>query len=186
MAPTRKTHFHTIKPNTNAVLSMLRDSLQPKEATAAGFKAVHIGSNMLPVSILEMTPLNGKTWQKTSSFDSLATTLRSHIDNLSIPDLPNVVSTEVPLDTTTSYVAAEVVKKQILASFLDVFNLTGVSFLNGTGGLAKTLATTANTDRIKDILYIRLSYSIDAKHVDKKIEQEPLYVSFCLNLPQSS
>ena len=123
-----------------------------------------------------MNPLNGKSWQKTSSFDSLSNTLRSHIDNLSILDLLNIVSTEVPLDTTTLYVAAEVVKKQILVSILDVSNLTGVSFLNGTGGLAKTPATTANTDRTKDIVYTRHSYTIDANYVDKRIEQKPLCV----------
>ena len=99
--------------NTNAVITMLCGALHPKETTAAGFKIVHIGSNRLPVSILAMAPLNGKAWQKQSSFDSLATTMRSHMDNLSIPDLLTVVSTEVPLNTTMSYIEAETVKKDI-------------------------------------------------------------------------
>ena len=63
MAPDRSTLFYTMSnPNTNAVMSMLRNALQPKETTTTGFKIVHVGTDKIPVSILEMVSLNGKIW----------------------------------------------------------------------------------------------------------------------------
>ena len=162
MAPTRTIYFHTMSnPNTNAVMYMLRGALRPPEATATGFKTVYIISDRLPVRILEMAHLTCKAWQKSSSFDSLATILWSHVDNLGILDLLTVVSTEVHLDTTTSYIEAEVIKKTVLSSILNIVNLLGVSFLNGTGGTIKTPATTDKKYRTKDMIYIRLSCTID-------------------------
>ena len=51
------------------------------------------------------------------------------MDNLSISDLITAVSTEIPLDTTTSFVEANAVKLEILSQIYDVTNLTGVSLL---------------------------------------------------------
>ena len=65
MAPDQTTHFCTMSnPNTNALVSMLQGTLQPKKPPASGFKIVKVGMDKLPVSILEMDSINGKTWQK--------------------------------------------------------------------------------------------------------------------------
>ena len=94
MVPIRKTHFHTISnPDTNTIISMLHGALQGTKSTSAGIKIVHIGIDKLHVTISEMDPLNGKPWKTTSCYDNLDNTMRTHMDNLSIPDLVTVMST---------------------------------------------------------------------------------------------
>ena len=163
-------------PTTNAIMSMLQGAIETKKPTAAGFKIIYIGSDKLPVSILDIAPLNGKPWQKKTTFDCLASTMRNHMDNLSIPDLITSVSTEIPLDITTSFVEAELVKSEILSRIYNVSNLLGLSFLTSNGSLAKTPASIDNKDRTKDLAYIRLSCTIDAHDLDKRILQELLCV----------
>ena len=48
------------------------------------------------------------------------------MDNLSISNLVTLMSTEIPIDTTTSSMEAGVVKKSILTRIYDMSNLTGV------------------------------------------------------------
>ena len=45
-------------------MSMLQGAMDQKNPTAAGYKITHIGSDKLPVSILDIAPLNGKAWHK--------------------------------------------------------------------------------------------------------------------------
>ena len=56
------------------------------------------------------------------------------MDNLSIPDLITSVSTEIPLDTTASFVKADVVKLEISSRIYDMSNLSDVSLLTSGGG----------------------------------------------------
>ena len=91
------------------------------------------------------------------------------MDNLSILDLITSVSTEIPMDTTTSFVEPNVVKLEILSRIYDVSNLSGVSFLTFRGSQAKTPVSIDNKDRNKDLAYVRLSCTIDAHDVDKRI-----------------
>ena len=63
---------------------------------------------------MEISPINMKSWKKKPYFDSLATTMKSHMDNLSIPELVTVVSTNLPLDNTTAFIEVDVVKKDNL------------------------------------------------------------------------
>ena len=170
MAPDRTTYFHTMSnPNTNAIMSMLQGAMEQRKPTAAGYKIIFVGSDKLPVSILELAPLNGKAWQKKTSFDCLSSTMRSHMDNLGIPDLITAVSTDIPMDTTTSFVESNMVKQEILSRIYNVSNLTGISFLTSGGSQAETPASIDNKDRTKDLSYIRLSCTIDTHDVDKRI-----------------
>ena len=105
MAPGRKNFFLA-----NTIMTMLQGALHKKKHTAAGFKTIHIGTDKLHVRILKIAPFNGKSWKKKSSFESLTTPMRSHMDNLSILDFVTVVSTEIPLDTTTAFIEVGVVK----------------------------------------------------------------------------
>ena len=91
------------------------------------------------------------------------------MDSLAIPDLINVVSTELPLDTTTSFTEAEVVKRNISSRIYDVPKLCSVSFLTSTGGQANIPAYIDNKDRTKDIVFIRFSYTIDAHNIDNRV-----------------
>ena len=124
--------------------------------------------------------MNEKSWKKKSSFDSLATIMRSHMDNLIISKLVTMVSTEIPFETTTVFMEANVVKKDILTPIFDVSNLSCISFLNGGGGIAKTPVSVAEKNRTKDLTFIRLSCTINAHNLDAKILQEPLCLSFGL------
>ena len=64
MAPNRQTYFHTMSnPNTNALMAMLQGALKPKKTTVAGFKIVEIGTDKLPVSVLEMVSINKTVWK---------------------------------------------------------------------------------------------------------------------------
>ena len=99
-------------PNTNTIVSMLNESFYNSKPIAAGFKIMHVGIDKLPVIILDIDPINGNSWQKRSCFDSLTNGMRSHMNNLRIPDLATVVSTELPLDTTTTFVEATDILKR--------------------------------------------------------------------------
>ena len=98
MAPNRLNLFnHTMtNPNINTIISILNGPIQQPKPTAVGFKIVHIGTNKTPASILGMAPIDGKSWQNSLCFDSLANDMRSHMDSLSIHDLVAVVSTKSP------------------------------------------------------------------------------------------
>ena len=150
-------------------MSMLQGAMDQKNPTAAGYEVMYIGSDKLPVSILDIAPINCKTWQKKTTFDCIVSTMRSHMDNLSIPDLITSVSTEIPLDTTTLFVEDDVVKLEVLSRIKDVSSLSSVSFLTSGGGQTKTPVSIDNKDRTKDLSYIRLSCTINAHDVDKRI-----------------
>ena len=63
--------------------------------------------------------------------------MRIHMENLIIPDLVTVVSTETPLDIITVFVESTDIKKDIITRIFYVNNLSGISFLNCGGGVAK-------------------------------------------------
>ena len=93
MAPILQTHFHTMSnPNTNALMSMLQGALKSKPTTVVGFKIVEIGTEKLPVSIMDMVSIDGTIWEKKACFDCLASAMYNHIDNISTPDLLTVVA----------------------------------------------------------------------------------------------
>ena len=129
-----------------------------------------MGSNKLLVKILDTAPLNGKAWQKKTTFDCLVSIMRIHMDNLSIPDLITVVFIELPLDTTTSFTEVEVIKRNIVSHIYDVTNLCGVSFLTSTGSQSKTPASIGNKYRTKDVAFIWVSCIIGAHDIDKRVQ----------------
>ena len=59
------------------------------------------------------------------------------MDTLSIPDLVTIVSSEIPVDSTTVYVKASDMKKLVIGSVSCVANLTGMAFVNITSGTSK-------------------------------------------------
>ena len=50
------------------------------------------------------------------------------MENLSIPDLVTVLSTEIPLDTTTVFVEATEINKDVITRIFEINNLSGISF----------------------------------------------------------
>ena len=95
--------------------------------------------------------------------------MRNHIDNLSTPDLITTVSSEAPIDTTASFVETEDVKKDIMNGIFSVSNLMGLAFLNSSGKVAKNPVSIDAKDRTKDLVYLRLSCTIDAAEMDDRI-----------------
>ena len=93
------------------------------------------------------------------------------MDSLAIPDLITVVSTELPLDTTTSFTEEEVVKRNIASRIYNITNLCGVSFLTSTGSQVNTPASIDNKDRTKETTFIRISCTINAHNIDKRVQQ---------------
>ena len=94
MAPTLFPLSTTMSnPNTNALLSMLRNYAVTPSATAAGFKTVYIEQDRLPVSILIIALLTDPTWKRSVCFDSLVHMMTSHLEDFTISDLTTVVVT---------------------------------------------------------------------------------------------
>ena len=57
----------------------------------------------------------------------------------SIPDLICIVSTELPVDTTTEFVEAMDIKKKITSSVLEIANLVGTAFIYTNGNIYKAV-----------------------------------------------
>ena len=93
--------------------------------------------------------------------------MRSHIDNLSTLDLITAVVSKIPIDTTTSFMEANVVKKDIMDAVYSVSSLTGLAFLNSTGKIAKSSVSVADANHTKDLAYLRLSCTIDSNLMDQ-------------------
>ena len=104
--------------------------------------------------------------------------MRSHIYNISTLVLITTIALEIHINTTTTYVEANVVKKGVMDAVYSVANLTGLAFLNSTGQIVKNLVSVADADRIKDLAYLRLSCTIDANLMDDRIKQDPLCLGF--------
>ena len=68
------------------------------------------------------------------------------MDTLSIPDLVTVVSSEISVDSTTSYVKASDARKIIVDSVLCVDNLSGMAFTNSSGYQAKSPTSLINKE----------------------------------------
>ena len=65
MAPSLNLTTTTMSnPNTNALLSFLRNGTSDRGTTAAGFRTVYLGQDNLPVSILDIVPITDPTWKK--------------------------------------------------------------------------------------------------------------------------
>ena len=47
--------------NTNIIMNILQGVLQKKNPMSAGFITIHIGTDNLPVRILEIAPINDKS-----------------------------------------------------------------------------------------------------------------------------
>ena len=147
MAPGNMNPFNNTMNNlnTNALMTMLNGAFPQSKPTAAGFKSVYIGLGMLPISILDMASLSSKYWQMSTCFDSLAKVMRGHIDTVSILELVTAVSTEIPINSTTTYVEASDMKKLIIDGVSCVTNLHGIAFINSTGGTTKAPASLKKT-----------------------------------------
>ena len=100
------------------------------------------------------------------------------MDNLSIPDLVTMVSTEISLDNTTVFMEVDVIKKDILTRIFDVSNRSVISFLINDEGITKTPLSVAYKDCTKDLTFIRLSCTINTHSFDASILQEPSCLSF--------
>ena len=48
-------------PNTNALISLLRNGIKDNRTAAADFKTVYLGQDNLPVSILNIVPITSPT-----------------------------------------------------------------------------------------------------------------------------
>ena len=139
----------------------------------------------MPVSITDMNLLTGHIWKKSVCFDSLSIGLTSYMSTQTIPDLFSVVSNALPIDITTAFVEVSDIKHKVRSYIIDISNLVGTAFSTSTGGIAKILMSMYNDDKTVDIMYVRMSYDLDASLFDSRVSQEPCYVQFCLKLPQS-
>ena len=78
MAPDFRYHYHTMtNPNTNALMYMLQNDVRADNGpTAAGLKTAYVGKDRFPIMILKMDTINDDAWKKSTSFESLALSVR--------------------------------------------------------------------------------------------------------------
>ena len=159
MAPDRSTHYHTmISPNSNALMNMLANAARhDAKPTAAGFQMIYVGKDKYPLSILSMTPITSEEWRKGSSFESLASTMCGQLDVHDTADLISVISSEIPIDVTSTFMEANRVNEAVIASLNHVSNLLAIFFLYSSGNSTKNSASINLKDRIADIVYIKFS-----------------------------
>lgn len=150
-----------------------------------GFKIVHVSHDRLPISTTEMDLLTVHIWKKSACFNSLVTGLTSYMSTQTIPDLFSVVSNELPIDITTAFVEVSDIKHKVGSYIMDISNLVGTAFSTSTGGIAKISMSMYNDDRTVDIMYVHMSYDLDAFLFNSRVSREPCYIQFCLKLPQS-
>ena len=139
MAPEFCSHYHTMtNPKTNALMSMLQNAVcNDNGLTAAGFKTVYVGKDRFPIMILKMATIDDDAWKKSASFESLASSVREHMDVHSSSDLATLISSKLPIDVTTAYMGLKLVRQDIMSSTMKVENLTGFAFLSSTGNTVK-------------------------------------------------
>ena len=75
-----------------------------RHSSAAGFNIIHVGTDKLPFSVLEMAPLTSQVWKKSTSFDSLTHAMRDQVSTQWVPKSVSVVDDEITINTTTVYV----------------------------------------------------------------------------------
>ena len=172
---------------TIALISLLRNTTNDTTATTpSGFKTIFLGQDNVPVSILTIALLTEPTWKKSAYFDSLSLILRNHRDGVSVSDLSSVVSTELPIYTTTVFVEATAIRDSIMANALSVTNLIGTTFPKGSDNISKVSVSTALNDRTDDLSFMYVSCTVNGKLVDSGIKESPFHAQFCLKLPHSS
>ena len=157
--------------NTNVLMSMLNNAVRAETKPAAtGFKSVYIGKEKVPMNILEMTPIDSEAWRKSTSFESLCSTMRGQVDIHSVSDLVSIISHEIPIDVNSAFIESTRIKESVISSMTVIMNLTGLAFMHSGGSTAKNLVPPKLADRHADISFIQLGCCIDGKVVDSHIE----------------
>ena len=169
-------------PTNNALIALLHGASDPKNHFVAGIKVIHIGPDKLPTSIFDTTPLTGHVWEKSASFDSLVNAMSSQRLSHTIPNLIIIVSNDLPIDTTTLFMEASKVKKNIIRNVLNIHNLIGTSFLQSNGNTAKVPQSLDLKDRSTSMAYVQFIYVLDTTMVDTRILQPHATFQFYLKL----
>lgn len=99
----------------------------------------------------------------------MSVTIRGQIETQNTANLISVVSQEISIDVTTTFMESTRAKENIISSIIDISNLTGLSFLYSDGKKAKNLASCDLKDRIGDLTYIKLRFTLDGSVVDTHI-----------------
>ena len=93
MAPDSQSLFHTMtSPNTNALMTLLKNAVREPKPTVARFKILYVGKDKYPMSILEMASVDNDGWKKCVSLKSLLSTIQRQMDVQNTVDLILVIS----------------------------------------------------------------------------------------------
>ena len=110
--------------------------------TTAGFKIVHVGKDKTNLSILEIAPIEGDTWKKSASFESLFSTVRRKMEAYSTPDLVSIIFQEMTIDVTNAFMESTKIKNTMISRMIDIDTLFGISFLHGNVHKSKKFCVT--------------------------------------------
>ena len=120
-------------PNTNALMTLLKNAVREPKPTVARFKIFYVGKDTYPMSILEMASVDDGGWKKCVSLESLLSTIQRKIDVQNTVDLISVISQQIPINVTTAFMKSTRVKENIISSMTIIDNLTGLTFLHSDG-----------------------------------------------------
>ena len=89
------------------------------------------------------------------------------------------------MEISSAFDEAEKVREKVIAGATDPKNLFGVSFLNFKGSMYPKKIPVTSKKRQHGIAYLRVNFHLNGKLHNARVEQDPLYTNFCLNLSQS-
>lgn len=129
---------------------------------------------MYPLSILSMKYITSKAWRKIYCFESLGSTMRRQLDVHDTVDLISVISSEIHIDVTSTFMESSRVKEAVIASLTHVHSRSDTS---------KNLAFTDLKDRVADIAYIKFSCCLSGASIVTRILQPDIDLQFNIKLP---
>ena len=170
--------------NTNTMPSSIRN-IRYSTANPSMTHVVYIGKYQQPISLAKMASINSDAWKKSASFGTLADAVEALVEAHSVADVIFLVSSEIPIDTGSSFQESQRTAKLIVNSVLSIDFLDHVVWLKLGGNEVKISDPTDLKLRPVDIQYIRFRCQMHCSSVDAKVIAVPeLSFYFCLKLPQ--
>ena len=106
------------------------------------------------------------------------------IGSHSVAGVISLVSSELPLDTSSSFQEAQAASKLVLDSIVSIDNLEPLAFLDSRGASVSMSDFSDLEKRPSDVSFVRFRYNMNGQAVDGRVISTPdFFFSFCLKLP---
>jgi hypothetical protein len=121
-------------PNTCVTVGLKPHTSNLPVASYPARKLVTIGSkDTVSTTIITMAPPSGKSYARKHSFDSLISAICMHYNTFPPSNLINVVTSEMPIDTSAALQSAHNICSAIMSAPYHTANLQPINFLTKDG-----------------------------------------------------